>query len=346
MRKFLFLTLFSLFTPGLPAAPHYDQIDEHARNAPQNLDRDLDKLTAYLVRPAETDAEKVRAFYVWIAEHIDYDVSLFKRYRPGISLNITPEDVLKQGKAVCQGYSDLMIAMCTRVGIEARLVPGYSKGFGNENRTDFSNADHAWNAVKIDGKWQLLDATWGAGGLDENMNYVPKFNEKYFLADPKEFIKDHMPLYPMWQLLDCPVSMQAFALGGQALDQELADPSGDCIRFSEQISRFDQMEEAEQDLALARMAYAFNPDNHVVMARGYMDYAHYLMSGINRQLRSREEIEAAVSVQENALSYLRQAENVLDKVKGKAADREKEFVRQNIRNSEQNLRAMKKILQG
>ncbi|MFP4090707.1 MAG: transglutaminase domain-containing protein [Cyclobacteriaceae bacterium] len=348
MKKLLLSFALLFLVPCLYATDDvlYDKIDAHARNAPDKLVTDLDKLTAYLIKPAANEREKVRAFYVWISQNISYDVDLFRRYRPGVSLQITPADVLKQKKAVCQGYSDLLKAMCEIAGIEARVIPGYSKGFGNQNRTDFSNADHAWNAVRIGGEWQLIDATWGAGGLDEKMKYISKFNDKYFLSAPEEFVKDHMPLYPMWQLLDCPVSMRAFAQGDAAIEKELSARQKNCIRYRDQIEAFDQMSEAESMLKLAEAAYVFNPGNHVVMARGYMDFAHYMMSGIKRELRSREEIAQAVSVQEEALKYLKMADSVLGKVRDNSADMEKSFVSRNIKNSEQNLQSMKKILKG
>jgi uncharacterized protein (TIGR03000 family) len=40
---------------------------------------------------------------------------------------------------------------------------------------------HAWNAVKLDGEWHLVDATWGAGGIKDKQ-FVKKFKDYYFLA--------------------------------------------------------------------------------------------------------------------------------------------------------------------
>jgi hypothetical protein len=344
MKKLSLLILLFLQWNLLRAAPpvDYEKIDAHARATPAKYGQNVDQLAKYLTKPAKNDYEKVRSFFVWMSENIAYDVDLFRRYRPGVSLNITAEDVLKKGKAVCQGYADLFNALCAEAGIESRLIPGYSKGFGNENRTDFSNADHAWNAVKIEGKWFLLDATWGAGGLNEKMQYKAQFNEKYFLANPQVFIKDHMPLQPMWQLLECPVSMQAFIRGGDVLQQELSSQRT-CEDFNQKIIAFEDMSEGERSMKAAEDAYRFNPANHLVMARGYMDFAHQVMSGIKREMSSREEIEDAVSAQEEALAYLKKAQQVLSKIRD-GAEMEKDFVGKNIKNSEDNLKAMKAVL--
>lgn len=46
-------------------------------------------------------------------------------------------------------------------------VPGYSKGFGYQTGQSFSGEfDHAWNAVYLEGRWHLVDSTWGSGLVD------------------------------------------------------------------------------------------------------------------------------------------------------------------------------------
>lgn len=340
--KLLFVALLVYGTAFAEPPTDYAEIDAHAKATPARYANSVDKLAEYLSKPASNDYEKVRSFFVWMSENIAYDVDLFRRYRPGTSLTIEPSEVLQKGKAVCQGYSDLFNALCQEVGIKSRLVPGYSKGFGNRNRTDFSNADHAWNSVLIEGEWYLLDPTWGAGGLNEKMQYKAEFNEKYFLADPEVFIKDHMPLQPMWQLLDCPVSMKAFAAGEEAINKELSNQQK-CGSYQQQITRYEAMESADRKLSAAQNAYEFNPDNHLVMARGYMDYAHHIMSGIKRQMNSRQEIEDAIVTQEEALGYLLKAREVLLKA-GQNGKMEMDFVKKNIKNSEDNLKSMRAVL--
>jgi len=339
---FLFILVANFVQANPPA--DYERIDAHARATPPKYTNSIQELANYLAKPAQNNFETVRSFYVWMAENIEYDVDLFRRYQSGVSLNVAPQAVLDRKRAVCQGYAELFIALCEEVGIDSRLVPGYSKGFGNQNRTDFSLADHAWNAVQIDQKWYLLDVTWGAGGLNEKMQYQAKFTEKYFLAAPDKFVTDHMPLQPMWQLLACPVSISAFAAGDEAIAREVAS-NDNCLNFDEKIAWFDAMPRAEYDLKIAEDAYLFNPDNHLIMAKGYSDYAHHIMSNIKREMSSRQEIEEAMQAQENALEYLLKAQRLLKKVK-QGGEAYEQLVNQNIKNSEQNLKAMKAVLNG
>lgn len=52
-------------------------------------------------------------------------------------------------------------------GVQCLTVPGYSKGFGYRTGQSFSGEfDHAWNAVYLEGRWHLLDSTWGSGLVD------------------------------------------------------------------------------------------------------------------------------------------------------------------------------------
>ena len=335
------LLIFSVVGQGNTI--RFEQIDEHARNAPANVTNDVNELAAYLAGPATNDLEKVRSFYVWIAENITYDVRTFLHYNPNRYQKVAPNEVLDKRKAVCQGYAELFQAMCQLNDIPCYLIPGYSKGFNVGNK-DFAHADHAWNAVNIDGQWHLLDVTWGSGGLTDQLKFVKEFNEAYFLTAPEIFIRDHMPLDPMWQLLDCPVSMASFVAGEEAIQQELAAASAACKKPSLSISDFEQSNPDERDLLSAQRAYDFNPDNSLVLVHAYMNRAHHLMSSIPQQLRSRVAIENALQVQEEALVYLEKAQAVIGRTRKGEAEQEKKVLKMNLENSQNNLRGLREAL--
>jgi transglutaminase/protease-like cytokinesis protein 3 len=83
-------------------------------------------------------------------------------------------------------------------------------------RVDYTNAgytkDHAWNAVQINGQWQLLDATWGAGYADDSRHYVRSFDDFWFLTPPSQFVYTHYPDDASWQLLKPTVPVAEVAL--------------------------------------------------------------------------------------------------------------------------------------
>jgi transglutaminase/protease-like cytokinesis protein 3 len=159
------------------------------------------KLNTY----ASTDLEKARLIYAWIGHHIAYDFAGYLNNNYG---DASPQGVLISRKAVCGGYANLYRELAQNMGLEAVVIDGYSKGYGYAvgNSTD---VNHAWNGVKIDGGWYLIDSTWGAGHINKNQ-FVKEFNPYYFATPPSQFIYDHLPSDQNWQLLSQSYSKEQF----------------------------------------------------------------------------------------------------------------------------------------
>ena len=69
-----------------------------------------EELVAHLTKVAENDMEKVRCLVRWIAKHIQYEVDIFNH--PGTDVDCTLMAVLKTGRAICEGYSTVLKALC------------------------------------------------------------------------------------------------------------------------------------------------------------------------------------------------------------------------------------------
>ena len=202
------LALLALAGPAALAAQQpagrFAATDSLADAAPPTVEASVPALAAYLVRAGPDEITKARALYRWVTGHIDYDVRGFRTGRYG---DLSPEGVLRRRSTVCEGYARLAQALGTAMGLEVQVVSGWSKGYGYVSGQRFDGpTNHAWNAVRIDGQWRLMDATWGAGYLDEHTQFVHRFQEHYFLTAPDEFIFDHLPQDPRWQLLAQPIS--------------------------------------------------------------------------------------------------------------------------------------------
>jgi transglutaminase-like putative cysteine protease len=186
----------------------YQQTDEHALDAPAEAEESLDSLARYLGGPAKNDEERTRGIYRWIAANVEYDV---EGSTTGACGRRTPEEVLEERKGVCSEYSALFSRLCELSGLEAVVIRGCGKGYGYSVGSKIpKSSNHAWNAVKIDGKWRLVDSTWGAGHLDPEEGYVQRFEEFYFLTPPEDLVWTHLPEDPSWQLLDAPLSKEEF----------------------------------------------------------------------------------------------------------------------------------------
>lgn len=184
-------------------------IDERALSVPDSAKESLKSLTLYLIADAKTDLQKFRAIWRWITDNIAYDSVSFEN---GVYPDADPEATFASGMGVCEGYSRLFLQMAKYAGLSKKTVQvsGVSKGGGYVPGAGFTDRDgHAWNAVQLEGKWYLLDSTWGAG-IVNNGTFEKQYNEHYFLTPPEWFIFDHFPETKKWQLLKKPITLEDF----------------------------------------------------------------------------------------------------------------------------------------
>lgn len=99
--------------------------------------------TQSLVKGLKTEKEKFNSIYDWIRKNIKYELA-----------DNRPYEVFKNKQAVCQGYADLLKVMCHTQHISAFVT----NGFLNMGRVW---GGHAWNYVRVDGKWIVADPTNG-----------------------------------------------------------------------------------------------------------------------------------------------------------------------------------------
>jgi hypothetical protein len=74
-----------------------------------------------------------------------------------------------EGKAVCEGYAEALQYLLHRAGIQSFIAVGASV-----NPSNGASEGHAWNYVKIDGKYYHTDVTWNDQG---STTYHAYFNQ-------------------------------------------------------------------------------------------------------------------------------------------------------------------------
>ncbi len=94
---------------------------------------------------------------------------------------------LVQKEANCEGYAKAFNLLAARMGMECILVTG---------KTD-EGENHAWNQVKIDGKWYNLDVTWDDTDVENDIRRI------YFLCDDEFFGETHFPDEEYIDAFDC-----------------------------------------------------------------------------------------------------------------------------------------------
>ncbi|XP_020642069.3 kyphoscoliosis peptidase isoform X1 [Pogona vitticeps] len=185
----------------------FEKLDAYTKKV--TAKNSVEELVKTLLRVTHTDLEKVRAIWTWICHHIEYDVVGF--YNKD-KQSFKPKDVLQSGKTICEGYAGLFEQMCSIAGVQCMNLSGYCKGHGyRAGQTFTGDYDHAWNAVYLDGRWHLVDSTWGSGSIDDCFSkFTFRYNEFYFLTHPALFINNHFPDNSNWQLLKPTVTLKQF----------------------------------------------------------------------------------------------------------------------------------------
>lgn len=141
----------------------------------KQVDRAVQNALAGLSLNGKSRVEKIRLIHNYIAETVTYETSYYpSKYTAYYGL------VSPQHECVCQGYALIFYKMCTEAGIPCRFVTG--KGNGGSGWIL-----HAWNMVKVGGKWYYVDVTWD----DPDSIYRP-YTYQYFLIGSDTLKKDHI----------------------------------------------------------------------------------------------------------------------------------------------------------
>ena len=222
MKQLLLLFFFiSLFAQS----QNYSKVDAKVKRYPKF--NSAQKLANQIDKDFTSDADKIRATFIWLTENIRYDLKEF--YNPTkksvrfsykneaekqvklqqIKDNIVNETFRKR-KSVCEGYAQSFKKVCDILQIESTIIKGYARNSSGEIGVIPRGSNHAWNAVKINNKWKLIDATWAAGYAINN-TWEKNFTEYYFYPNPTELSRTHLPESEAWQLVKNPIDKRAFA---------------------------------------------------------------------------------------------------------------------------------------
>lgn len=129
-----------------------------------------------IITPGMSDHEKVKVIHDWVVLNLKYDTTLTK---------YTAYEGLKSGSAVCQGYSLLTYKLLKEAGIHNVIVEGTA--FSTQADGSQSSQLHAWNLVKLSGKWYHLDTTWD----DPVPDVKGEVSTAYYLLSDEQIGRDH-----------------------------------------------------------------------------------------------------------------------------------------------------------
>jgi hypothetical protein len=283
------MPLYRLLLPFLLlfSAVAYAQTDTAIGvSAPDEVSGDITKLAHYLCGSLDGDRLKANAIYNWVTHNIEYDP--YGMYAFGTQNGTRKEraaKVLEERKGVCEGYSKLFTELCVAAGLKAVCICGYSKDWTFDNGDKLYIPRHMWAAVRIDGQWELVDVTWGAGYLSQSRGWLKRnlgkgsgmpsassrkqkftfrYDTTYFLQDPMTFRLKHLPIDPLWQLTDTIMPREFFEAGDSAVKSFNAL----CKRTdkTDVLTWISEMNERDMMVECAERAYKYNDRYPDIMA--------------------------------------------------------------------------------
>ncbi|MDE7395762.1 MAG: hypothetical protein K2M95_06565, partial [Clostridiales bacterium] len=146
----------------------------------------------YIISNDMTDVQKLHAIYDWILWRVLYDYEVLDISRTEEAVKYESyylESILTDTDyyGVCDAMSKAYTLLASIEGFECLRVIGEAGPVGNRG-------GHAWNKVKLDGQWYIVDCTWG----DVNIQLVAGgavkegATHQYFLITDEMVAADHI----------------------------------------------------------------------------------------------------------------------------------------------------------
>lgn len=132
---------FDLAADGKSANLYYTYTKEQAADIQKFLDSKVNALMRTIPVSA-TDLKKLQLCHDYVCTHTTFSMDY------GTACTVV--GCLVDGVGQCAGYAKTMNYLCNIIGVPCMFVVGKNS----------EGASHAWNYVKLNDEWYLLDATW------------------------------------------------------------------------------------------------------------------------------------------------------------------------------------------
>ncbi|MBO5373793.1 MAG: hypothetical protein J6A75_13890 [Lachnospiraceae bacterium] len=153
--------------------PKYTMSCQEREQIQQQVDMAAEKFLEG-ISAVDTDYDKAKHVFDVLIKNVDYDISAEQ--------NQNIMSVFLNRATVCQGYACATQYLLEKLGIQSTIVKGYVNG-----------ESHAWNLVRLNGKYYYMDTTWGNSRYKDASRETEKYvNYSYMLVSSEEISKTHV----------------------------------------------------------------------------------------------------------------------------------------------------------
>lgn len=206
--------VFFLFISISVFSQNYNNIDARVLEYPRFSK--VENLAEQIAKDFTSDIDKARAAFFWLTQNIRYNLKeLYNPRKRSYHFRYSSEeeknrklqaikdqlisDTFRFKTGVCEEYAQSFKKICDLLQIEAEVIKGYVRNEASEIGILPKTTNHAWNAVNINGKWLVLDATWAAGHEFKG-KWIREFNPYFFNISTDKIFKTHYPEDALWVL--------------------------------------------------------------------------------------------------------------------------------------------------
>jgi transglutaminase-like putative cysteine protease len=189
--------------------PETDDVDAQVTGIPDEAQSSPEAVGRYLADRISDKRRLAKAVHDYVALRLTYDhhtLELIERKQYESVPSQEADAVFRAHTGVCAGYAKLFAAIGKAAGLEVAYITGYARDsqLFPSGSTDsaivasLQGYGHAWNAVKLDGTWRLVDVTWD--------DHDDKISRAYLFTPPNLFGYQHLPEDRAWQLVQSPLT--------------------------------------------------------------------------------------------------------------------------------------------
>lgn len=189
------VTSASITNGGKMLQVKYDTKPEDIKKKQKEIAKEAERVVDSIISDEMTELEKEMAIKQYLCDIAEYDMDALENAEENdfagvdeeFNDSFTPYGVLLNKTGVCSSYAGAFKLLAQKAGLECVVVTGNLDG----------ELPHAWNKIKIDGEWRIVDSTNNDNELILNalLNLPDRAADKVLVEDERFVLDDKVKDY-------------------------------------------------------------------------------------------------------------------------------------------------------